>query len=171
MDRSAGFLFAALLATAVAPVMAAEKAAAVAPVVAQELMNVRVSERVQAATWTRRTDSYTLQLMMHSQSVMNGSAMARGRRITPVATTPAVQPQSTEKPEVEVWLLRADGTQLVTRTPRATPPPGSCALRCNAMEILYRFSLMEASQAVAAVVRIGDSVYIEKLESLEPDRK
>jgi hypothetical protein len=174
MKRSTGFLFAVLLTVAVTPVIPAQTTAVETPVVAQELLKVRASNRVQAATWTRRPGAYTLHLLLHPLPLTDGRALklVDGRRLTQVSATPAAaQSQPARQPEVAVWLLRADGTQLVTRMPRTTPPPESCVIRCNAIEIQYRFSIAEATQAVAAAIRIGDDFYIEKLEPLEQGRK
>lgn len=168
MKRSANLLSAVfLLVAAVAPAVTMA-ASAEAPVFGQELMKVRESSRVQAASWTRRPDAYTLQLVFQPKSLAGGRTLnlVDGRRIAPGYEASASQPQQTMQSEVSVWLLRADGTQILPRTPPWTKPENCWIPVCNAIEILYRFSL-DASQAMAVAVRIGDEFYIEKLQPLE----
>jgi hypothetical protein len=169
--RQAPNLSAALLmmCAAAAPAAMAATAADI-PIVAQELVKVRESSRVQAAIWTRRPDAYTLQLVFHPMALIVGRTrnLVEGPRMAPGSATSAVRLQTTKPSEVSVWLLRADGTQIVTRVPWTNPAPEKCDIRCNAIEVLYRFSIAEGSQAVAAAVRIGDDYYIEKLKPLEP---
>jgi hypothetical protein len=63
MKRSASFLFAASLTTIVATVGPDFTTAAENAVTVQDLMNVRASGQVRA-TWTRHSESYTLQVVM-----------------------------------------------------------------------------------------------------------
>jgi hypothetical protein len=68
---------------------------------------------------------------------------------------------------VEVWLLKADGTQILPATyscdlgPRRPPAPAP-------IEITYEFPLAGGEQAAAAAIRIGDNFYIEKLQPPAP---
>ena len=169
-NLSAAFL---VMCAAVAAPVAMAATAARSPVVSQELVKVRESSRVQAAIWTRRPDAFTLQLVFHPMALVDGRTLklVDGRRMTPASGTSAARLQTTKQSEVSVWLLRADGTQIQTRVPWTNPSPENCGIRCNAIEILYRFSIAEASQAVAAAVRIGDDFYIEKLQPLEQTQK
>lgn len=71
-------------------------------------------------------------------------------------------PQFKER-RLDVWLLKADGTQV-------QPATYSCATNIivgNA-EVTYRFPLIEALQAAAVAVRIDEDYYIEKLQWASP---
>jgi hypothetical protein len=142
------------------------------PVIAQDLTALRAAPNVSAALWTRRPDSYTLQLVMAAPGFSPLGArtlrLVDGRRMVSTSAPDAVaQPQPVAQlpraPQTNVWLLRADGTQIIPRTPLVS----SCSGRCIAVDVQYRFSIAEATQAVAAAVRIGDEFFIEKLQSLE----
>lgn len=183
MLRPANLLSAACLALA-ALVVSTAATAADAKVLAQDLVKVRASSKVSAALWTRRPGSYTLQLVLwrdafpeplvpgaRNLSVANvrGLVMTDGRRSAQAANTPA-EAQVAKKLETRVWLLRADGTQIAAHLPSTNPSVSNCTLRCNVVDVLYRFSIDEASQAVAAAVMIGEEFYIEKLQPLEPSQ-
>lgn len=59
---------------------------------------------------------------------------------------------------VQVWLLMADGTQIL-------PPHQRCmAHPTSEVDFSYAFSLADGAQAVAAAVRVGDQFYIDKLQ-------
>lgn len=130
-------------------------------VVAQDLVNVRASGKIAAALWTRRPDSYTLQLVLGT-SGSRVLPLVDGRRMVTPSTTLVL-----EVPEIRVWLLRADGRQILPTwyTPGATSKPEPCFRTC---EKLYRFPLADSAEAVAMAIRIDDEYYIEKLESLVP---
>jgi hypothetical protein len=70
-------------------------------------------------------------------------------------------------PSMDVWLLKADGTQILPTTyscdPKAAYPQTSSAL-----EISYGFAAADVVRAVAAAIRIGSDYYIEKLQPLGP---
>ena len=71
-------------------------------------------------------------------------------------------PPKLKDPRVDVWLLKADGTQIL-------PASYSCDLtrvdpsRAHA-EISYEFPLASTAQAVAAAIRIEDRYFIQKLQ-------
>jgi len=201
-------------------------------VYAQDLPTVSASGNVTAALWTRRPDSYTLQLVLNRSryaltlapaapvpaasevnvgagpeslersSFFVGNAIANlrcldpdfgGRTLTLVdgRRTPGQQPttpappgqmppsnpplqvrealQLREAPQVQAWLLRADGTQItpVRQVPQQLSD-GKCAARHIADEILYRVSVADGSEAVAVAIRIDDEYYIEKLRLQAP---
>jgi hypothetical protein len=162
MKGTARSFFTACLAFA-GGAMAAETA-----VVAQDLTSVRTSGAVSSAVWTRRQDSYTLQLVLPRSA--GNAALAKavadlrtldpafvqvtGQRIAPVAAFPRIQ----------VWLLRGDGTQVLPVWRSADPAANNkCGPRCLADEVLYRFPVAGSTQAVAAAIQVGDAYYIEKL--------
>jgi hypothetical protein len=78
-------------------------------------------------------------------------------------------PRTEQRPEVQVWLLRADGTQIlpVLQSP-ATASSGECKANRIADEVLFRFDVAESAQAIALAMKIGDEYHIEKLQPLEP---
>lgn len=80
--------------------------------------------------------------------------------------TPVVQsyPPKIKHRRIEVWLLRADGTQILPAAYICAPPSAS---QSKADEITYRYSVADSTQAVAAAIRIDDDFYIEKLQRLE----
>jgi hypothetical protein len=171
MKRTAKPLFAALLLVSVGSAFPAEPDAQSFPVLAQDLTSLKGSRVVSAALWTRRPDSYTLQLVLGPPAVSMGTrtpALVDGRRMVSTSAQPQSAPQTPMPPSTNVWLLRADGTQIPSHAPSTTPAVAKCTGRCIAVDVQYRFSVAEATQAVAVAVRIGDEFFIEKLRPLEP---
>ena len=74
-----------------------------------------------------------------------------------------VQPNASKAKEsrIEVWLLKADGTQILPAAYRCDSDPG-------AVDVTYGFSIADGEQAVAAAIRVVDDYYIEKLQPLQP---
>ena len=76
---------------------------------------------------------------------------------------------------IEVWLLKADGAQILPAAytcavvPAATGAPTSLpsASQSRSEEFTYRYSVADSTQAVAAAIRIDNDFYIEKLQPLE----
>jgi hypothetical protein len=173
MKRPARFLFAVLFSIGAGDAFAAAAGEAT-PVVAQDLLSLRASNKVSAALWTRRADSYTLQLVMKSGFGAAPGArtleLVDGRRMVSTVRANPAEMQPLKKPETRVWLLRADGTQILPAVPSTNPSVDSCSknMRCMAVDVLYRFSIADAKAATAIAVNIGDEYYIEKLQSLEP---
>lgn len=167
MNRPARLLFAAILAIPAGGACSAGKVEEVR-VLAQDLVTVRASKSLNAALWTRRRDSYTLQLVLGGGMFPRGSGTRAmtGERIISISAKPPAGAQPPKLPETNVWLLRADGTQIRPISSSTIPSPDKCTGRCIAVEVLYRFSIADAEQAIAAAVRIGDDFYIEKLQSL-----
>jgi hypothetical protein len=173
MKRSARFLFAAILVILAGGASPAATTGEATRVVAQDLVTLRSSNKVSAAIWTRRANSYTLQLVMKQgfeAAVGSRSlAMVDGRQVVATSRTIPADLQPPKKLDTSVWLLRTDGTQILPALPSTNPSPNSCSMnmRCNAVDVLYRFSIADATSAVAIAVRIGDDFYIEKLQPLE----
>ena len=72
-----------------------------------------------------------------------------------------------QRPSVQVWLLKADGT-LITPTQRAEP--GANDIRQPyGVEVLFAFPLSADKEAVAAAIRVDDAFYIEPLNSPSHD--
>lgn len=65
------------------------------------------------------------------------------------------------QPRVEVWLLKADGTQIQSADYNCIGHPATTEAR-------YEYSAADGGQAVAAAIRIDDEFYIEKLQPLQP---
>lgn len=139
-------------------------AAPAAPVVAQELANVRASGKVMTALWTVRKNAYTLQLVFPFQQ----NAMAPrefSRTGANGVSGKSAQPQAAS---VQVWLLKADGTQ-VFQVHGAPPPkpeglPGN--FRTTSYTYTWHFPIEESRQAVAMAIRINDDFYIDQLKPL-----
>jgi hypothetical protein len=225
MTRS-GFLAGLVLISATARAMGVVAAEVVdGGVYAQDLRTVSASDKIAAALWTRRPDSYTLQLVLdrsryalpfapapsvpapsdvkvgsdpeslERNSFFIGATIANlrcldpdfgGRTLTlvdgrrtpgqqpPAPATPAQRPQSNPQPllreaaQVQAWLLRADGTQIMPVRQSPQVQSGACGARPNPYEILYRVSVADGSEAVAVAMRIDDEYYIENLRSLVP---
>jgi hypothetical protein len=176
MERPARLLFAALLVLCVGSAFPAAPGET-APVVAQDLVTLRNSSQVSAAIWTRRANSYTLQLVMKGGiDAAFGSRtleLVDGRRMVSTSRAISADVQPAKRPQTSVWLLRADGTQILPAVPSTSPSPDSCSknLRCIAVDVLYRFSVADAVSAVAIAVRIDDEFFIEKLQPLEQSRQ
>lgn len=225
--QSSGFPFAVCAAICVAATSSSPVAAAEAAVLAQDLLKAGASEKAVSAVWTRRPDSYTLQVVFDPYRYVAGPAQVRtqsvstqaeynqgrgsffigdtianlrcmdpafgGRTLTlidgrravqgqPGATgEPAQAPQAPpvrpvarpvarteQRPEVQVWLLRADGKQILPVPRSSAPVSGGECKPGIADEVLFRFDIAESEQAIAAAIRIGDEYHIEKLLPLLP---
>ncbi len=66
----------------------------------------------------------------------------------------------------EVWLLKADGTQILPAAYSCVPVPAVRGAP-SSEEFSYRYSVADSTQAVAAAIRIDNEFYIEKLQPLE----
>jgi hypothetical protein len=207
-------LFSACLVALVGVGHQSRSAAAEGPVVAQDLLSVRASTGIAAALWTRRPDSYTLQIAFpsvtsHSEyfdrvSFFTGNTIANLRGVNPaagrtltlvdgrrvasgasppdsseaveqpapqkiVAEPPADTPDIKGPPDIQIWLLRADGTQVSpVAVATETSTAYGCKTNCPASGKQYRFPLLQGAQAVAVVISVDGVYYIEKLQSLEP---
>ena len=137
MNRHPLLLSAACLAliccAAVVPLAAAQETS----VLAQDLRKLRVSGKVSAVLWTRRTDSCTLQVVLPRQ------------------------PQGYAS--IQIWLLKSDGTQIPPMRRWETPATAKTCLRCIASEVEYSFPLAAGGEAVAAAISIDGDYYIERL--------
>jgi hypothetical protein len=167
MKLIARFLFAGWPALAAGAALAASPGAQSVPVLSQDLASLKGTKGVSAALWTRRPDSYTLQLVLP----VSGSRMlplVDGRRMVTVSTVASATSPAPTRIKTNVWLLRADGTQILPTFRSPDPSLAQCVARCIAGEVLYRFSIADARQAVAAAIQVGENFYIERLATLEP---
>jgi hypothetical protein len=74
------------------------------------------------------------------------------RRVVSTAQQSSNAQPPPAKPTIQVWLLRADGSQIVPTV--------------DARYMLYSVPAAEATAAVAAAIQIDDQYYIEKLQPL-----
>lgn len=144
-------LIIALLCVAPTPAGIAAEAPAV---VSQNLTAAAASTKVAAVIWTRRTDRYTLQIVLPRWN--EGMTVVDGRIEAPNATPP----------DVTVWLLRADGTAIPTTRDAPLRGAASGAATAPPAEIAYSVGLAAGASAVAAAIRIDDEYYIERLQPL-----
>lgn len=120
---------------------------------AQDLKSLRVPGKVDAALWTRRSDFYTLQVVLDvrpAYSVSRDGALTGAKRREPT--------------DLQIWLLRADGTLIL---PQRTELPdlARVTLRTNTLDATYSFPLSAGTEAVAVAMRLDDGFYINKRES------
>lgn len=112
-------------------------------VLAKDLNAARASGKVAAVIWTVRADHCTLQVVFPKTSRVS---------------------QAIQRPSVQVWLLKADGS-LIAPTQRAEPGKRTY----GQPEVLFAFPLSADKDAVAAAIRVDDAFYIEPLSSLSHD--
>jgi hypothetical protein len=111
-------------------------------------------------------------------TLVDGRRAVGGQTPAPVARpAPLIQsyPPRIKYPRIEVWLLKAGGTQILPVAYSCVPVPAAggaqssplSALRSGSDEVSYRYSVADSAQAVAAAIRIDNDFYIEKLQPLE----
>lgn len=128
----------------VAP-FAATLAADATPVTAQQLVVPKASSKVDAVLWTRRSDRYTLQVVLPRPTTA-------GIRIQPIRNDA----------NVTLWLLKADGTVIPAQAEPALGPKQGV----NTSEVAYSVSLSAGETAVAAALKIDGEYFIEALRPL-----
>jgi hypothetical protein len=148
----------------------------------QELVNMKASDLVMAATWTRQPGTGVLKVQLTESAVERSAAPSTftdpanpASRITtgemerlgivnvgdlrgtnPRGTNPGV-PCFRAPRQVEVWLLKADGT-------RTMPARRNCAAEpAGSFEIVHEFPVDDGGPPVAAAIRIDDKFYIDQL--------
>ena len=133
-------------------------------IISQDLKQLRAPGKVEAAIWTRRPEGYTLQVVLKLTSPAP-LRLVDGRRSVPGAESGSPRLPAPAMPQLQVWVLRADGTIIQPRNTRpanaATAPPRSLVV-----DATYVFPDVAAEQAVAVAMRVDGDFYIEKLESL-----
>jgi beta-lactamase regulating signal transducer with metallopeptidase domain len=70
-------------------------------------------------------------------------------------------------PNVEAWLLKADGTQIEPAAYKCDPGPSDTPPAERLNEISYAYPVEQAAQAVAVAIRINQEYFIEKLQPLQ----
>jgi hypothetical protein len=106
-----------------------------------------------------------LTLIDGRRPAVNGQLVPPAPPPTPGKDQP--YPPRMKEGRIEVWLLKADGTQLLPEGYSCMSAPPTARARHSEGEVLYKFSVADGGQAVAAAIRIDDDFYIEKLESLQ----
>ncbi len=119
------------------------------PVLAQDLKKLRAPGKVASVLWTRRTDQYTLQIVF-PRSYRMPAADARKKQ------------GLVANPEVQAWLLKADGT-LIPATRRSVSISGQTS-GIPPDEVLYTIPLPTGQEAVAVALMIDNDYYIEQLQ-------
>lgn len=125
-----------------------------AEVWAQDLRQLRVPGKVGAVLWTVREDQCTLQVVfLNAGRLMAFQAEQPGGRPLAPATAP--------RPQVEAWLLKADGSVIA---PDKSQPVGQAGPRTpHGIEQLFTFPLTVQREAVAVAIRIDGEQRVEKL--------
>jgi hypothetical protein len=156
MNITPRFLFSACLALLCSASTTLSFAAEPAPrILAQDLIKARDAGKAGAVLWTRRTDSYTLQVVLPRQPER-------------IAVRAPAQPAAVKSPEVEVWLLRLDGSRIPWLRRWESPAYENPQLRGRQVgaEVNFSFPLSAGKEAVTAAIQIGQELFIEKLEPL-----
>lgn len=133
----------------------AASAAEPRPVLAQDLSELTVAGKVSAVLWTRRPDSWTVQVVLPRHRPI--AAASRVAQPASPATTPPEKP-----PRIEVWLLRADGSRIAAAYRWETPQPKDC-LRCIGSDVLYAFRLAEGDGAASVAISVDDEYRSQRL--------
>lgn len=128
------------------------------PVLAQDLKQLRVPGKVTAALWTVRTDRCTLQVIMFHP----GS----GARAVPASRK---QDGRYTRPNIDLWLLGAGGTVITAyyRWDSANLDAKQLTSRDQAPEMNFQFPRGAATQAVAAVLKVDGTYFIEPIHPFE----
>jgi hypothetical protein len=121
------------------------------PILAKDLNAARIPGKVAAVIWTVRDEHCTLQVVFPNA----------GRIDQAMQDNPKLKPQ---RPSVQVWLLKADGSLIVPM--QRAEPQGQGIRQPYGVEVLFAFPLSADKDAVAAAIRVDDAFYIEALSSL-----
>ena len=156
MKMTHAFLSASFLALVVCVLGGSPAAAAETeiPVSTRDLNAARVPGKVAAVLWTVRADHCTLQVVFPNA----------GRIAQAVQNDPKLRPQ---RPHVQVWLLKADGTLIAPL--RRLEPGAPVAGKRNprqpyGVEVNFAFPLSADGEAIAAAIQIDDGFYVEPLK-------
>ncbi|HEY4340803.1 MAG TPA: hypothetical protein VGM97_12735 [Steroidobacteraceae bacterium] len=109
-------------------------------ILVQDLKRLRVPGRISAVLWTRRKEYFTLQILFNNA------------------------PTATKHMDAQIWLLRADGSNISPTGRWETPPSKKNCVRCLGYEVEYSFPLSGSSEAVAVAMGVSDNFFIEKLD-------
>ncbi|MET0281690.1 MAG: hypothetical protein ABW278_11315 [Steroidobacteraceae bacterium] len=120
-------------------------------VLAQDLKQLRAPGRVDAALWTRRADSCTLQLVL-------------SRRVS------GPQPAGSKAPAlplVQAWLVRADGAYIpaLSRADLPRRKDGRMCSNCSPREVMFSYPLTALAEAVAVSISVDGAYYSQALQA------
>lgn len=160
--------FASLLACAGLTLLPAASAVAAghasdpeAEVASAALTGLEIPGKISAVMWTRRTTHFTLQISRRT-------AEERGSFRSASAAAPPAS-SSTRQDNVQVWLLRADGTHIAPlHGPGLLPSISDMTrcIRCLGYWASFSFPLTAGDEAVAIAMQFNDQYLIEKLPAL-----
>ena len=133
-------------------------AAAETQVVAQDLRKLQIPGKVSAVVWTRRNDACTLQVVLHMPVEFQHAAKRAANLAAAGIGAPLPAPKL---PQVQVWMLKADGTVI----PRiAGTPAFPVAVKDSdgvPLEVKYSYPVTAVHEAVAAALLVDGVYYIE----------
>jgi hypothetical protein len=105
--------------------------------------------------WTRRPDRYTLQVLTDFRPI----PAAKGAAPKPLKTA------GRELPNVEVWLLKKEGSAIPAiqrwQTPNIQTKSG--VVRESRAEVLYAYPLSAGAEAIAAVICTDGECLVRKI--------
>jgi hypothetical protein len=133
-------------------------------VVAQDLQNLRIPGKVVAVVWTRRNDSCTVQVVLQMPVEYQLAAKRAAQLAAAGAGAPLASPRL---PQVQVWMLKADG-KVVSRT--AGSPAFPAAVKASdgvPLEMKYSYPLSAAQEAVAVAIEVDGVYYIDQLQPFQ----
>lgn len=133
-----------------------------AQVVAQDLPKLRVPGKISAVVWTRRNESYTLQVVLQMPvEYQIASKVAAQRAAQGLAPAPPATPKL---PQVQAWLLKLDGTLAARNAGSPAFPAATRASDGVPLEVKYSFPMSAAEEAVAVAIMVDGVYYIEPLK-------
>jgi hypothetical protein len=138
-------------------------------VVAQDLQKLRVPGKISAVVWTRRDESCTLQVVLQMpvdyQVAMKVHAQRQAREMA------SKQPATPQLPQVQAWLLKADGTHIARSPGSPAFPAVARASDGVPLEVKYSFPLAAAQEGVAVAIMVDGEYSIESLKAPGKDGK
>jgi hypothetical protein len=115
-----------------------------------DLATLTVSGKVGAVLWTVRADNCTLQVVFPSRSQLQERGPEQTR-------------QKRERPAVQIWLLKGDGTVIAPVRRADVGPPD--LLHPYGIEIAFAFPRSVENDAVAVAMRVDDVFKIQALNA------
>lgn len=121
-------------------------------ILAQDLKKLRAPGKIGAALWTRRVDTCTLQLVRDT-----GDASRVVRTSQPAAQKAPI--------ELQVWVLRADGTLIPWLQRWESPDFDNREIRGrrSGPEVNFSFPLSACNDAAAAAVMIDGEYFVDRI--------
>lgn len=122
------------------------------PVLSQDLHSARIPGKVATVLWTVRPERCTLQVVFPG-----GTRVPLDRKRAP-------------HPEVQVWLLKQDGTVIPSsgRAEHAAPSGAKQPENVRSAEILFAYPRSAAREAVAVAMSVDGVFRIEQIKPFGP---